>query len=134
MTTVSAARLVEAPISVIYGFLEQLPNHERLTGDRLRLVRLATDRQGARMLIRGPFGLRRTAETTITYRRVPYALGGTATTGRRTTAEAHWTLDPADTGTVVALTAIVHRMGPLDRLLLSLGGRHWLRSAFEQAL
>jgi len=134
MTTVTAARLVEAPIAVVYEFLDRLPNHERLTSSRLRLLELAAGRQGARMRIRGPLGLRRTAETTITYRRAPYGMGGTATTGRRTSAEVHWSLDPADAGTVVTLTAIVHRMGPADRLLLALGGRRWLRSAFEQAL
>jgi hypothetical protein len=134
MTTVTAVRLVEAPIAEIYRFLDRLPNHERLTGSRLRLLELAADRQGARMRVRGPFGLRRTVETTITYRRAPYAMGGIAGTGRRTSAEVHWTLDPAGSGTVVTLTAILHRRSAADRLLLALGGRRWLRSAFEQAL
>ncbi len=133
MTLVTAARLVPAPAAVLYGFLEHLPNHERLTGHRLRLIRLAKDRPGARMEIRGPFGVRRTADTTITYRHAPYALGGTARTGRRTTAEVHWSLDPAGDNTLVTLTAVIHRAGPLDRLLLAVG-RRWLAGAFDHAI
>jgi hypothetical protein len=45
-----------------------------------------------------------------------------------------WRLHPAQAGTEVSLEATVDRTGPLDWLLLRLGGRRWLERRFAGAL
>src|ERR1700737_3652704 len=77
---------INAPAEIVYAFLAHLPNHERLSDRRLQLVSLASDRLGGRITIRGPLGIRRTAETTVTDLRPHVVVGGTATVGRRTAA------------------------------------------------
>lgn len=132
---VSAGRHVEAPAGIVYAFLAHLPNHERFTHERLRLVSLSADRPGGRIAIRGPFGIRRTAETTVTELRPNSVVGGTARVGRRTSADVRWTIDTAGDGiSRVALTATMLSLSPLDRLLLAIGGRRWLAQGFTVAI
>jgi hypothetical protein len=131
---ITASGLVDAPAENVYGFLSQLHNHRLISGDRLHLVSLAADREGAQIVIRGPLGIRRTAETTITQRKPARGVGGTATVGSRTAAHVHWTIIPAGAGSHIALTATILRTGVLDRLLLALGGDRWLARGFDRAI
>jgi hypothetical protein len=125
---------MEVPAETVYGFLSQLPNHQRMGGRRFRLKSLAVDRLGARIVIRGPLGIRRTVETTITCLHPSRGVGGTAVIGRRTVAHVHWTIHAAGERSHVALTATVLRIGTLDRLLLAAGGRRWLARSFHRVL
>lgn len=132
---VSAVRCVEAPAEAVYAFLAHLPNHERFTHRRLRLLSLSADRAGGRIAVHGPFGIRRTAETRVTELRPHALVGGIARVGRRTSATVRWTIDAAgDRSAKVSLTATVLTLGPLDRLLLAIGGRRWLARGFAHTI
>jgi hypothetical protein len=131
---VTSGLLLEVPAETVYGFLSQLPNHQRMGGRRFRLKGFAVDRLGARILVCGPLGIRRTVETTITCLHPSRGVGGTAMIGRRTVAHVHWTIDAVGERSRVALTATVLRVGALDRLLLAAGGRRWLARSFDRVL
>jgi hypothetical protein len=131
---VTSGLLMDVPAEAVYGFLSQLPNHQSMGGRRFRLLAFADDRLGARIVIRGPLGIRRTVETTITCLHPARGVGGTAAIGRRTVAHVHWTIDAAGERSRVALTATVLRIGTLDRLLLAAGGRRWLARSFTRVL
>lgn len=134
VATVTATTPTRAPASAVYDFLERLSNHALITGSGLRLEAVATDGKGARIALRGPLGIRRTARTCVTRLRRPRHFGGTAAVGRHTVAYVHWSIDQAGSGAVVTLSATILRAGPLDRLLLVLGGRRWLAHSFERAV
>lgn len=134
MIIVGARRWVGAEPARVYAFLSDLPNHRRLTGPRLRLVRLRPDRLGARIELRGPLLLRRRVRTTVLVADPPYHWGGLANLTGGTSASVDWRLTPHDGGTDVRLTARIHPVGTPDRLLLALGGDRWLTGAFRQTL
>ena len=134
VATVTSALLMRAPAHAVYGFLEPLANHALFTGRRLRLEGVSADGLGARIAIRGPLGIRRTAHTKVTNLEPPSRFGGTAAVGRRTMAYVHWGIDRAGAGSRVTLTATIVRAGVLDRLLLALGGKWWLARSFDRAV
>jgi hypothetical protein len=125
---------MHVPAGAVYDFLVRLPNHALITGSGLRLEGVAADGRGARIALRGPLGVRRTARTCVTHPHRPRHFGGTAEVGRHTIAYVHWSIDQAETGSLVTLTATILRAGPLDRLLLAIGGRRWLGRSFERAI
>lgn len=134
VATVTAALALNAPARAIYDFLIRLPNHALIGGHGLRLRSVAADGRAALISLRGPLGIRRTACTRVTSLRPPHGFGGTAVVGRRTAACVHWTIEATGTGSVVTLTATIVRAGPLDRLLLALGGRWWVARSFARAI
>jgi hypothetical protein len=134
VATVAAATPVRAPAHVVYRFLERLPNHALITGSGLRLESVASGGRCARITLRGPLGIRRTARTRVTYAVPPHGFGGTAAVGRRTVAYVHWAIDHAEYGSLVTLSATILRAGTVDRLLLALGGRWWLARSFDRAV
>ncbi|HEY3019321.1 MAG TPA: SRPBCC family protein [Solirubrobacteraceae bacterium] len=131
---VRADHVVAHPPERVYAFLAQLDNHWHLSDRYLRLERVSGDGRGGRIVIRTPLGLRRTARTVVTTAREPHAFGGTAVVGRRTRAQARWSIEPLDDGARVGLEAIVSSASTPDRLLLALGGRWWLRRSFARVL
>jgi len=131
---VRAETLVGAAPERIYGFLAELDNHSVL-GDRyLRVERLSRERDGGVIRVGAPFGVRRTASTTVTTAIAPRRFGGTAAVGARTRAHACWEIETNERGARVALEATVCSTGILDRLLLAVGGRWWLRRRFRLTL
>ena len=60
-------------------------------------------------------------------------MSGTARSGR-TEAAIAWRLEATDGGTLVTLRADVLHAGALDRALLALGGRAWMRRRFATTL
>jgi hypothetical protein len=130
--TVSASRVVPHAPERVYAFVARLDNHWRLSDPGLRLA--AVDEQGGVIVIGGPFGLRRTARTTVTTAHEPHRFGGVARVGQRTSAHAQWRIEPDSDGTRVALESTIARTGALDRILLTLGGRWWLRRSFTRVL
>jgi carbon monoxide dehydrogenase subunit G len=136
---VAAERVVAAPVAAVFGFLADLENHWLLT-DRFVEV-LTLDRSpdggpahGGKVRIRGPLGLTRTADTRVAEADPPHSIAGTAAVGRRTEAGVRWTLAPEGQGTRVRLEALVRQAGPLEALLLAVGGRRWLGRRFEAIL
>ena len=132
--TVSAVREVPHAPERVYAFVAQMDNHWHLSDRRLRLEGLNEERRGGRIVIAGPLGLRRTAHTTVTTQHEPHQFGGIAAVGHRTRALAHWRIEPAHHGARVTLESTIASVGPLDRLLLALGGRRWLRRGFARVL
>ena len=132
--TVAAALPLKARPQAIYDFLQRLPNHALIGGRGLRLDGVADDGRAALITLRGPLGIRRTARTTVTNLRPPGRFGGTALVGKRTMAQVNWTIERAGTGSFVTLSATIVRAGPMDRLLLALGGRWWVARSFRHAI
>jgi carbon monoxide dehydrogenase subunit G len=131
---IEAAALIPAPPEEVFEFLCDLSNHWRLTGRHLKAVELNGDKDGATVRIRGPLGLRRTAHTHVTASRRPRLIIGVAQLEGGTRARVSWTLAGRMNQTRVRLAADVEHVAPLDRVLLALGGRVWMRRMFRHAL
>jgi Polyketide cyclase / dehydrase and lipid transport len=134
-----ASRALPVGPAETYAFLSEPSNHRRLTTSRIRLLELheTADGQlsGGLMLIRGPLGLRRLATTRLESVREPGHLAGTVRAGAGTELGVRWDLHPAaGGGTVAVLSASVGRLAPTDRLLLTAGGRRWIRRLFSATL
>jgi Polyketide cyclase / dehydrase and lipid transport len=134
VATVTSAVFTPAPAHAVYRFLESLANHALIMDHRLRLNGVAPGGQGARIAIRGPLGLRRTARTVITRLEPPSRFEGTASVGRRTLAHVQWRIHGTEAGSDVTLTAVIVHVGRLDRYLLRLGGRRLLARSFDRAV
>jgi hypothetical protein len=134
VATVTAALPLNGLPHTVYDFLQRLPNHALIGGRGLRLDGVTEDGRAALITLRGPLGIRRTAYTTVTDLRPPHGFGGRALVGKRTKAYVTWTIEQAETGSFVTLSATIVRAGPMDRLLLALGGRWWVARSFKQAI
>jgi hypothetical protein len=135
---IEAAALVQAPPEQVFEFLSELRNHWRLADRFVEVVTLdASDggpADGGTVRLRGPLGLSRTATTRVAATRAPRLMIGTAELGGGTRARVSWTLAGRLGATRVRLAAEVERAGRLDRVLLALGGRWWLRRVFVATL
>jgi polyketide cyclase/dehydrase/lipid transport protein len=134
---IAANALIDASPAAVFGFLADLENHCVLAGPRLRIVSLHGPRgarDGGVMRIRGPLWLRRTATTRVVATTAAREIVGRAQIGRNTTARVRWLLQRHEGATAVCLSATVERAAIIDRLLLELGARRWLRRAFTRAL
>jgi hypothetical protein len=135
---VEATALVPAPLEEVFGFLNDLGNHW-IVADRfvevVDLHRPGGERaEGGSVRLRGPLGVRRTVTTRVVAVKAPRLLIGTAEIGDRTRARVSWSLAGHLGSTRVRLAAAVERAAPLDRALLALGGRWWLRRRFASTL
>jgi carbon monoxide dehydrogenase subunit G len=129
-----ATALIPAPPEDVFDFLSDLDNHWRLTGRHVNVVRLNGDRDGGTVQIRGPLGIRRTAETKVTASRAPRLIIGVAELPSGTRARVSWTLAGRMNQTRVKLAADVEHTTLVARVLLTLGGRTWMTRMFERAL
>ena len=130
---ISASGLVAAPPEDVFDFLSRLENHWRLV-DRFVVV-VSVDGSGAVVRLRGPLGVRRTVRTRVTSAVRPRTIVGVAELGGGTRARVTWALEPVGAArTHVLLTAEVERAQRLDRLVLALGGREWMRRRFAGGL
>ena len=133
----SAARTLAADPETAYLFLGDLENHWDLADRFVRVIRLdgplgARDRGEIR--VRGPLGLSRRVLTRVVAKEAPSRIEGIARVGRRTEARISWSLQRDADGSRVELTATELSLGALDRVLLALGGRLWLRRRFTVVL
>jgi uncharacterized protein YndB with AHSA1/START domain len=133
VTDLEAETVVAAPPDEVFEFLSQLENHWRIAGPFLEVVSVDADRGGTVRMC-GPLGMRRTAHTTVTAVRAPRLIIGEAELPGGTRARVSWTLADRLGQTRVQLAAHVERATPLDRVLLALGGRFWLRRRFADTL
>jgi hypothetical protein len=135
--TISVRTSTSADRWETFGLLAELDQHWRFAGDFVDVLRLdgpAGARTGGVLRVRGPLGIRRTATTCLVSARAPCTLQGTATTAHGTSAWIDWTLSDAPSGTIVELTVTIVHAGTLDRVLLALGGRAWLRRQLAATL
>ena len=134
---IHASHVVGAEAADVFTFLSDLENHWAIAGRFVDVVDLTGPpgaRTGGRVRVRGPLGLRRTAHTRVDYARPVEEMGGSARIGAATTARVQWRLRPQGSATAVTLAARVEQAARLDRLLLALGGRAWLRQRFMSTL
>jgi uncharacterized protein YndB with AHSA1/START domain len=135
---VEAAALVPAPPEDVFAFLSDLRNHWRLADRFVEVLTLeASDggrANGGRVRVRGPLSVRRTVTTRVVAAREPRLLIGTAELASGTRARVSWTIAGRLGSSRVRLAADLERARPLDRLLLAIGGRWWLRRRFASTL
>ncbi|MEA2439448.1 MAG: hypothetical protein QOH76_872 [Thermoleophilaceae bacterium] len=132
---IEAVALVPAAPEEVFAFLSDLANHWRLVDRFVEVLSLeGTPPDRAVVRLRGPLGVRRTVITRVTATRSPRLIIGVAELGEETRARVSWTLAGRLGQTRVRLAAEVEHAGPLDRLLLTLGGRTWLRRRFAFGL
>jgi uncharacterized protein YndB with AHSA1/START domain len=131
---IEAAALIPAPPDEVFEFLCDLHNHWRLADRHVKVVSLDGDGDGGVVRMQGPLGLHRTAHTHVTATRKPRLIIGTAELEGGTRARVSWTLAGRMSQTRVRLAANVEHAAPLDRLLLALGGRIWMRRMFRHTL
>ncbi|HEY7396954.1 MAG TPA: SRPBCC family protein [Gaiellaceae bacterium] len=128
-----ASAVVQAPPDAVFAFLSDLRNHWRLASRNVRIVELDGDASsgGGRVVLHGPLGISRVAQTRITQAVAPTksvggVVEGTAATPHGTSLRVAWNVSALPAGTQVVLELTVERARMLDRLLLVAGGRRWL--------
>lgn len=135
---IEATAVVPASREEVFEFLSDLANHWRLVDRFVEVISLSGPVDGPPdhgvVRLRGPLGLKRTVHTRVTATRRPRLIIGTAELGSGTRARVSWTLASRSGQTLVRLAAEVEQAGRLDRLLLALGGRAWLRQRFAFGL
>ena len=134
---IRAAGVVPAPPEAVFEHLADLRTHWALTDGRVRLTERPPGNasRGGAVRMRGPLGIRRQAVTEVSSSEPPRRLVGRARIGRRTEAQIRWRLEPAgERMTLVELSADIVAAGTVDRLLLALGARAWLRLLFRRVL
>ncbi|MFL5782031.1 MAG: SRPBCC family protein [Thermoleophilaceae bacterium] len=135
---IEAAALVPAPPEDVYAFLSDLRNHWRLADRFVEVLTLDSSdggrADGGHVRVRGPFGMRRTVITRVVAAREPRLIIGTAELASGTRARVSWTIAGRLGASRVKLAAELERARSLDRLLLRLGGRCWLRRRFASTL
>jgi hypothetical protein len=133
-----AVALIPASPEEVFDFLSDLGNHWRLVDRFVEVIELTGPPggppDGGVVRLRGPLGVRRTVRTRVTAARRGRLIIGTAELGESTRARVSWTLAGRLGQTRVRLAAEVEHADGLDRLLLALGGRAWLRRRFAFAL
>jgi hypothetical protein len=118
----------------VFAFLHDLDNHWLLADRFIEVVHLDGGGEGGKVRLRGPLGLGRTVTTRVVTAEPVSSIVGTADLSGGTQATVRWTLTPIEGGTQVELAAYVERAGALDRLLLAMGARRWLRRRFSSIL
>jgi hypothetical protein len=129
---IEATAIVPAEPDEVFAFLSDLANHWRLVDRYVEVV--AVDGDSGVVRLRGPLGVRRTVRTQVTTERSPSLIVGVAELSGGTRARVSWTLADAGAHTQVRLTAEVEEASLLDRALLALGGRVWMRRRFAFGL
>jgi len=131
---IDAEREVQHTPARVYAFLARLDNHLCLGGRALSVSGLDEDGRGGHIVVSTPVGLRRNARMVVTTADGSGCFGGVAQVGRSTRAHVRWNVGPTSLGSWVALESIICSTSALDRTLLVLGGRWWLRRAFRRTL
>jgi uncharacterized protein YndB with AHSA1/START domain len=129
---VRASRTIAHPPEHVFAFLSDLRNHWRLEDAFIAVDNVGP--RGGTILIRGPFGIERSARTQVIEARPPSHLRGQAEIGRTTVGIVSWELQPSGDGTRIVLSAHVVRASLRDRLVLALGGRVWLARRLAHVL
>jgi hypothetical protein len=142
VAAIEAVGEVPATRDGVFAFLAALPNHWGLANRWIEVLSLqappeapaGSDPDGGVVQICGPLGIRRTARTQVLAADPPSRISGRAELPGGTAATVTWVLKEASPGTRVRLEAEVETSSPLDRLLLALGGRAWMRRRFATVL
>jgi hypothetical protein len=129
---VSAAGSISASAERIFVFVQTLEHQFELIGGRAE--RLAAASTSARVRLRGPLGVCRTVSASLTYARSPESIVGRVEAGRSSRGTVRWSVQRSGVGSWVQVIAHADALGPVDAMLLWLGGRRWLARSLELAL
>lgn len=137
MKSIVASRWLPASREVVFEFLLDLENHWHLTDRFVEVLSLDRERpgvpaRGGAVRVHGPMGTRRTVATRVIEIDNPAHITGEARAGS-TLAHVRWGMD-GDRPTRVTLAITIERTSTADRLLLTLGGRLWLRRRLQGVL
>jgi hypothetical protein len=125
-----AAKHILATAESVFGAVGTIEDQVRLFGES-RTPRHGPG--GQRVAFRGPVGLRRTVSVEYRYAKPPEAIVGRAYRGR-SRASIRWSIQRAEPGSWVQVTARIDAVGLADAILLRLGGRAWLSQSLALAL
>lgn len=118
----------------LFDRLSRLENHWALADRWVEVVSLNGDASGAIVRLNGPFGLGRTARTTVDRIEEPELIAGTAEVGPNTRGKVSWRFSEDGAGTLVTLRAELEGGTPADRLIWAAGGRIWLEGRLRATL
>jgi uncharacterized protein YndB with AHSA1/START domain len=131
--SIAASRVVSAPPARAFSFLSEIENHWPLASSLVSID--GVDGKSGHIVVHGPLGVKKRAHTRLT--RVDEPAGiveGVAEDDDGTLAAVTWRVAPAAEASRVALEVDLRRVAPLDRVLLLLGGRRWLRRCLRRTL
>jgi hypothetical protein len=131
--SIAASRVVTAPRHKTFSLLAEIENHWPLASSLVSI----DDVDGSRghIVVHGPLGLKKHARTRLT--RVDEEAGiveGLAEDDEGTLAVVTWRVARAADATRVGLEVDLRRLALVDRALLLLGGRMWLRRCLRRTL
>jgi hypothetical protein len=118
----------------LFKRLAKLENHWELADRWVEVISVNGDESGGEVRLNGPFGLGRTAITTVDRVVEPSLIEGTAHIGSQTRGKVSWRFEDEGAGTLVTLRADLEGGGPADRMVWTLGGRTWLESRLRATL
>ena len=133
-----ARRQIRAQSAGVVRFLDDLENHARLAPGSVEVLSLDRGKDAAARAVvrlRGPLGIRRTAQTEL----LPIPRGSRSIHGRARNRQPHVRNDRTITASGggssdVTLCARVEHAAPFDRLLLRVGAARWLSGHFATPL
>jgi hypothetical protein len=134
VSAIEATLGIDAAAEALFERLSELDNHWALADRWVEVVSLNGDGDGGLVQLNGPFGLSRTARTSVDRMEAPRLIEGTARIGEGTVGRVSWTLEPDGAGTAVTLRAELVEAGKLDQAIWDMGGRQWLQSRLRVTL
>jgi hypothetical protein len=140
--SISARAVLAAPAADVFEFLANLRNHYRLASRFVDVDEIHPESptpEDGRIALRGPLGIEREARTKLLSTTPPAegrqgVVEGLATVETGSGARIAWRLEPRGAETLVTLEAHVERAHGIDRMLLRLGARPWLRRILRHSL
>jgi hypothetical protein len=134
VSAIEATVSIQAPPQVLFERLAKLENHWALADRWVEVVSLNGGGDGGVVRLNGPLGLSRTVVTTVDRVEPSRLIEGTARIGGHTTGRVSWMLAGEGGSSRVTLKAELEQAGPLDLMVWSLGGRHWLERRLRVTL
>ena len=118
----------------LFERLALLENHWALADRWVEVLSVNGNGDGGEVRLHGPFGLGRTARTTVDRVEEPELIEGTAEVGPHTRGRVSWRFADDGAGTLVTLRAELDGGSPADRLIWTAGGRIWLEGRLRATL
>lgn len=130
---ITVTRVVPASPDAVWGIVGDLARHWALGGRFLAARHLEDEGQRGEVELNGPLGIHRRVHIELVETDPVRQLTGRAMLPSGTWGEVRWTLRRAEPGTLVGLALDVHPVGPVDSLLVLVGG-WWLRRRLADLL
>lgn len=129
-----ATERIPAARARLFERLALLENHWALADRWVEVVSVNGGGDGGVVRLNGPFGLGRTARTSVDRVEEGELIEGTAEVGPSTRGRVSWRFADDGAGTVVTLRAELEGGSAADRLIWAAGGRTWLEGRLRGTL